>query len=83
MTTQTRLGSFVESIINVIIGFIINYSANLLIFPLFGMHISAVNNFYLGCIYTIISVVRSYIIRRYFNSQLTTTANRVTGWFIR
>ncbi|MDE2103241.1 MAG: hypothetical protein KGL39_38700 [Patescibacteria group bacterium] len=64
---QTRLGSFAEAWANIAVGFSINYIANLLIFPIFGMHISALNNFYMGCIYTIISLARSFVIRRYFN----------------
>jgi hypothetical protein len=65
--SQTRLGSFVEAHANIAIGFSINYVANLLVFPVFGMHISLRDNFFMGCIYTLISVVRSYAIRRWFN----------------
>lgn len=66
---QTRKISFVESWTNVAVGWTINYFANLAIFPLFGMHISAKNNLFMGSIYTLISVVRSYTIRRWFNSK--------------
>lgn len=65
--SQTRLGSFAEAWANIAVGFSINYVANLLIFPLFGMHISPGNNFVLGLIYTAISLARSFILRRYFN----------------
>lgn len=64
---QTKLGSAAEAALNIVVGFTINYFANLLIFPLFGMHISALNNFWMGCIYTAISLVRSYVLRRWFN----------------
>lgn len=64
---QTRLGSFVEAWANIFIGFTINYIANIIIFPLFGMHISLLNNFYMGLVYTVISLVRSFVLRRYFN----------------
>lgn len=64
---QTKAGSFAEAWVNIFIGFSINYCANLLIFPLFGMHISPGNNFIMGCIYTVISLVRSYALRRWFN----------------
>jgi hypothetical protein len=64
---QTKLGSIAEAWMNILVGFTINYFANLLIFPLFGMHISAGNNFLLGGIYTVISLVRSYVLRRWFN----------------
>jgi len=67
---QTKLGSFIEAIINTMIGFAINYTANLCIFPLFGMHISLSDNLLLGMIYTVISVVRGYVIRRFFNAKL-------------
>lgn len=56
-----------EAWTNIAIGFTINYTANLLIFPLFGFHISLRANFLMGCIYTAISLVRSYVIRRWFN----------------
>ncbi len=64
---QTQKGSLLETITNTAVGFGINYSANLVIFPLFGMHINAGNNFLLGAIYTVISVARSYCMRRVFN----------------
>lgn len=67
---QTRLGSLIEAIINVVIGFAINFAANMLIFPLFGFHITARDNLLLGLIYTVISVARSYCIRRWFNAKL-------------
>ncbi|OIJ43832.1 DUF7220 family protein [Massilia timonae] len=75
--TQTRLGSLIEAIINVLIGFGINFTANMLIFPLFGFHITPGANFALGLIYTVISVVRSYAVRRWFNARLQRLASAV------
>ena len=77
--TQTRLGSLYEAIINVVIGFSINYCANLLIFPLFGLHISPGANFVMGLIYTAISIARSYAIRRWFNARLQAAAQRLAN----
>jgi hypothetical protein len=71
---QTRLGSLIESLINVVVGFSINFTANMFIFPLFGFHITAGANLALGAVYTVISVVRSYCIRRWFNAKLHTMA---------
>jgi len=75
--TQTRLGSLIEAIINVIIGFGINFTANMMIFPLFGFHITPGANLALGLIYTVISVVRSYAVRRWFNARLHRLASAV------
>ncbi|VWC95679.1 hypothetical protein BLA39750_02205 [Burkholderia lata] len=65
--SQSRKGSITEAMTNTAIGFGINYTANLLIFPLFGMHISLSNNLLMGLIYTGISIARSYVLRRVFN----------------
>ncbi len=74
--SQSKLGSFIEACINVVIGFTINYIANLLIFPLFGMSISLSDNLLLGIIYTLISIARSYIIRRWFNARIHKVAGK-------
>lgn len=76
---QTKLGSLIEALFNVLIGFTINYCANLLIFPLFGMHISLSDNVWMGLIYTFISIARSYIIRRWFNANLQSAAKKLAG----
>jgi hypothetical protein len=77
--TQTRFGSLIEAIINVIIGFAINFTANMFIFPLFGFHITPGANFALGLIYTVISVARSYCVRRWFNAKLQRMATAVAA----
>ncbi|MBD8531550.1 MULTISPECIES: hypothetical protein [unclassified Massilia] len=76
---QTRLGSLIEAIINVIIGFAINFTANMFIFPLFGFHITPGANLALGAIYTVISVARSYCVRRWFNAKLQRMASAVAA----
>lgn len=68
--TQTKLGSLYETLINVVIGFGINFVANMLILPTVHCEISAGQNFYIGTLFTVISVVRSYVIRRWFNAKL-------------
>ncbi len=66
--SQTKFASFTEAWGNVLIGFWINYFANLLILPLFGFtSLTWKNNLAIGLVYTLISVARSYIIRRWFN----------------
>jgi len=76
---QTRLGSFIEAWINVAIGYGINFTANMLIFPHFGFHITVKENLILGLLYTVISVARSYIIRRWFNAKLHKLAQTLAG----
>ena len=65
--SQTRLGSFIEAWGNVLVGFGINYAANLLVLPLFGFKVTMTAALGIGVIFTVISVVRSYVLRRVFN----------------
>ena len=74
--TQTKLGSLIEAIVNVIIGFGINFVANITVLPLFGFAVSAGQAFGIGLIFTVISIARSYFIRRYFNAQLHRLSQR-------
>lgn len=66
--SQTKLGSFAEAWANIAVGFTINYVANLAILPLFGFtSLTPGKNFLIGVLYTVISLVRSYVLRRWFN----------------
>jgi hypothetical protein len=64
---QTKLGSFTEAWANIAVGFGINFTANLIVLPWFGFAITPAKAFGIGVIFTVISLVRSYIIRRFFN----------------
>jgi hypothetical protein len=65
--SQTRRHSAFEAITNVVVGYGINLTANALLFPLFGWHITLAQNIALGVFYTAISLARSYLLRRIFN----------------
>lgn len=75
--SQSRLGSLVEAVINVLIGFSINWVANLLVLPLFGFHVTGSQAFHMGLIFTVISVARSYAVRRWFNGYIHRAAERI------
>lgn len=64
---QTRLQSFIESFINVAIGYGVALVSQVLVFPLFGINIPMESNLLIGAIFTVISIVRSYFVRRLFN----------------
>jgi len=65
--TQTRIGSFVEAAANIAVGFAINWYANMIVLPWFGYDVTAGDAFGIGLVFTAISLVRSYVIRRWFN----------------
>jgi hypothetical protein len=66
---QTKREAMVEAWTNIVIGFSINYTANLVFLPMVGAELTAANNFWLGWLYTAVSIVRQYVIRRWFNAN--------------
>ena len=64
---QTKTQSMSESLINVAIGYGVALLAQRAIFPLFGIRIPMRDNLLIGAIFTLISIARSYAVRRLFN----------------
>ena len=65
---QSRLASFIESVVNIAIGYGVAVGSQLAIFPLFGIDIPLSDNLAIGLWFTAISLVRSYVVRRMFNA---------------
>lgn len=86
---QSRIDSLMEAVVNVLIGFTINFVANWLILPwFFGIEADLVSFAWLGAIYTVISIARSYAIRRAFNGRtpweaLKEAGKRFDQWLLR
>lgn len=64
---QSMRESMLETWTNIAIGFGINYAANMVVLPLAGLPVSMGGAFQIGVIFTAISVVRSFFIRRWYN----------------
>lgn len=67
---QSRRGSAIESAINVGIGYGVSVVANILVLPMFGMYPSLADSLAIGLVFTVISLVRSYVIRRMGNRYI-------------
>ena len=66
---QTRTQSFKESVVNIVIGYVIAFVSQIIIFPLVGVKVNLSQNLEIGLYFTAVSLIRSYLIRRYFNNQ--------------
>ena len=64
---QSRLSSALEAFTNVAIGYLMSVLANVLILPLFGYNVTIRDSFAIGFAFTLVSLVRSYLLRRAFN----------------
>lgn len=65
---QSRLMSLVESLANVLVGYGVAVATQMLVFPLFGIAVSITENILIGLIFTAVSIVRSYALRRSFEA---------------
>ena len=65
---QSRLMSLVEAITNVIVGYGVAVVTQILIFPIFGLHTTLAQNLQMGLLFTGVSVIRSFLLRRLFEA---------------
>jgi hypothetical protein len=61
--------SLIESVANVLVGYGVAVSAQVVVFPMFGLHASVSDNLMIGGVFTVVSLVRSYVLRRVFNAM--------------
>ena len=66
---QTKRQSLVETLTSVFVGWLIGVILNLTVLPLFYYNITVVDSLWVSLIFTAVSVIRSYVIRRFFNSK--------------
>ena len=66
---QSRRHSFVESVTNVAIGYGVALASQLAIFPVFEIHVPLSDNLLIGGWFTLVSIGRSYVVRRWFTRR--------------
>ena len=66
---QSKRQSAIESLTSTTIGIIIGIVLNVTILPVFGYPVSLSDSLWISVIFTAVSVIRSYAVRRIFNSK--------------
>lgn len=69
---QSKLGSFVEALVNTLLGIILALVAQSAMFALTGIQATAQQNLMVVLGMTVISMIRSYLVRRFFNGAWVT-----------
>ena len=64
---QSKFHSFLESVTDVSISFVIAVITQLIIYPWFGVFIDLKAQLGIAAIFTVIAIIRKYVIRRLFN----------------
>lgn len=65
---QSRLMSLVEAVANVVVGYGVAVVTQILIFPIFGLHTTLAQNLQMGLLFTAVSIIRSFLLRRMFEA---------------
>ena len=63
---QSRLMSLMESVTNVVVGLGLAVVTQLVMFPLYGLHLSLKDNLRIALVFTALSLLRGYALRRVF-----------------
>jgi len=71
---QSRFMSLVESITNVLVGFGVAILTQALVFPLFGIHVTMGDQVAIGGVFSAVSLIRGYLLRRLFEAILVERA---------
>jgi hypothetical protein len=66
---QTKSRSLIESVTSTAIGLVINTCLNIVIFKCLSIPVTLVQNMWVAVIFTVVSILRQYIVRRCFNSK--------------
>ena len=67
MTQSCRM-SLIEAVTNVVVGYALAVATQIVVFPSFGLQASLGENLALGAVFTGISLLRSYALRRLFEA---------------
>ena len=68
---QSRTMSAVEAVTNVLVGYGVAVATQMAIFPMFGLSATLAQNMAMGIVFTVVSLIRSYSLRRVFEKFRT------------
>lgn len=65
--SQSRRQSLFEAMANIVVGVVVSFAAQLTVFPALGMDVRLDQNVAITVAFTVVSLVRAYALRRFFN----------------
>ena len=65
--SQSRLSSLAETCASIAIGFLVSLGINAVVMPAYGHHVTLADNLGMTAIFTVASIARGYLVRRWFN----------------
>lgn len=66
---QPRTASLMEAAANVLVGYGLSVLVQLIVFPAVGLQPTLAQNLKIGLVFTVVSLIRSYVLRRLFEAR--------------
>lgn len=73
------MGSLIEAGMSTVIGFLLNLILSPIVYPIFGHSFTMGQNVGIALLFTVISIARGYVIRRWFNGRIKRAAQRMAA----
>jgi uncharacterized protein YacL len=73
---QTKKQSAEESIVNIVVGLITSFLIQLVIYPILKIPVTFGENIIITLVFFVVSFLRSYLIRRYYNKKHSKYASK-------
>ena len=67
---QSRLASLIESLTNVAIGMVVSFFGQIVVSHWYNLPLNFAQNMQIVAFFTVLSVARSYVLRRVFNRRI-------------
>lgn len=80
MGGQTKLESLIEVLANILIGMVVTVAASPVIYSWFNATFTFAQNIGLTLVFTVLSVARGYIVRRWFNNNMKDFSRKVASF---
>lgn len=66
--SQSKRHSIMEAVTSTAVGFLVTWFAGMAIYPLVGIQVTTSQNTVVVLLFTVVSLIRGYVLRRAFNA---------------
>lgn len=66
---QTKRQSLIETVVSTLIGLAVSFLTQIIVFPMYNLEVNINQNLQITAIFTIVSILRGYCVRRLFNKK--------------
>jgi len=67
---QTKKKSLIEAVTGTLIGLLVSFMVQLIIYPLLSIPVTIEQNLIITSVFFVVSIVRGYLVRRFFNRRI-------------